>query len=49
VETFVKKSSLISYPREALLADSPHIQRLARLEGLSAHARSASIRTDDDQ
>jgi histidinol dehydrogenase len=49
VETFVKKSSLISYTREALLADSPHIQRLANLEGLSAHARSAAIRTDDEQ
>lgn len=47
VETFVKKSSLISYSREALLADSEHIQRLANLEGLSGHARSAAIRTDD--
>ena len=48
VETFVKKSSIISYPREALLADSEHIQRLATLEGLTGHARSAAIRTDDD-
>jgi len=48
VETFIKKSSLISYPREALLADSAHIQRLANLEGLTAHARSAAIRTDGD-
>jgi histidinol dehydrogenase len=47
VETFVKKSSLISYTREALLADSEHIQRLANLEGLTAHARSATIRNDD--
>ncbi len=47
VETFVKKTSLISYSREALLADSEHIQRLANLEGLTAHARSASIRTDE--
>jgi len=46
VETFIKKSSLISYTREALLADSEHIQRLANLEGLTAHARSAAIRTD---
>jgi histidinol dehydrogenase len=46
VETFVKKSSLISYPRAALLADSAHIQRLANLEGLTGHARSAAIRTD---
>lgn len=47
VETFVKKSSLISYPRKALLADSAHIQRLANLEGLTGHARSVAIRTDD--
>jgi len=47
VETFVKKSSLISYPREALMADSEHIQRLANLEGLTGHARSAAIRTDE--
>lgn len=46
VETFVKKSSLISYPRAALLADSGHIQRLATLEGLTAHAGSVAIRTD---
>jgi len=44
VETFVKKSSLISYSREALLADQADIQRLALLEGLTGHARSAAIR-----
>ncbi len=49
VETFVKKTSLISYSREALRADSEHIQRLANLEGLTGHARSASIRTDDPE
>jgi len=45
VETFIKKTSLISYSRQALLADADHIQRLANLEGLTAHARSAAIRT----
>lgn len=45
VETFVKKSSLIAYSAEALQADSSHIQRLANLEGLSAHARSVAIRS----
>ncbi|ADH86623.1 histidinol dehydrogenase [Desulfurivibrio alkaliphilus] len=45
VETFVKKSSLISYSREALLADQKAIDRLARLEGLTGHARSATLRT----
>ncbi|MBU0481523.1 MAG: histidinol dehydrogenase [Proteobacteria bacterium] len=46
VETFVKKSSIISYTRDAFLKDSEHIQRLANLEGLTAHARSASVRSD---
>ncbi len=44
VETFLKKSSVISYSRAALLADADHIQRLAGLEGLGAHARSVAIR-----
>ncbi|MFH1020699.1 MAG: histidinol dehydrogenase [Pseudomonadota bacterium] len=45
VETFIKKSSLIAYSQEALQADSEHIQRLAKLEGLTAHANSVAIRT----
>jgi histidinol dehydrogenase len=45
VETFIKKSSLICYSREALAADAAHIQKLAEMEGLTAHARSVSIRT----
>ncbi|MDF1614002.1 histidinol dehydrogenase [Desulfurivibrio dismutans] len=45
VETFVKKSSLISYSKQALLADQKAIDRLARLEGLTGHARSATLRT----
>ncbi|MCX5865339.1 MAG: histidinol dehydrogenase [Deltaproteobacteria bacterium] len=45
VETFVKKSSLIAYSPEALKADSAHIQLLAKLEGLTAHANSVAIRT----
>jgi len=45
VETFIKKSSLIAYSQEALLADSGHIQLLAKLEGLTAHANSVAIRT----
>jgi len=46
VETFLKKSSLISYSREALLSDADDIQTLANLEGLSAHALSVKIRVD---
>jgi len=48
VETFVKKSSIIFYSKTALAADSPHIQRLANLEGLTAHALSVKVRTQSD-
>lgn len=44
VETFLKKSSIISYSAGALAADAEHIMRLARLEGLNAHARSVAVR-----
>jgi histidinol dehydrogenase len=44
VETFLKKSSVISYSRTALLEDGPHIMALANLEGLSAHAKSVQLR-----
>ncbi|MGW8287962.1 MAG: histidinol dehydrogenase [Desulfobulbales bacterium] len=44
VETFLKKSSVISYSRPALLEDGHHIMALANLEGLSAHARSVEVR-----
>ncbi len=46
VETFVKKSSIISYSPAALAADAPHIRRIAGLEGLSAHAHSVIVRID---
>ena len=49
VETFVKKSSIISYPRDAFMADAAHIQSLANLEGLTAHARSVAIRLQKEQ
>lgn len=44
VETFLKKSSIISYSPQALAADSRHIQLLANLEGLTAHANSVAVR-----
>lgn len=46
VETFLKKSSVISYSRQALVADSDHIRRLAALEGLTAHGNSVTVRLD---
>ena len=47
VETFLKKSSIISYSRQALVADSVHIRRLAALEGLTAHGNSVAVRVGD--
>ena len=44
VETFLKKSSIISYSAPGLAADAEHIMRLAQLEGLTAHAASIAVR-----
>jgi histidinol dehydrogenase len=44
VDDFVKKSSLIRYSREALLAHGGKIMTLARREGLEAHARAVEVR-----
>ncbi len=44
VEVFIKKSSLLSYSKQALTSDAGHIQALANLEGLTAHANSVAIR-----
>ncbi len=44
VETFLKKSSIISYSESGLRNDADHIRKLARLEGLTAHAASVSAR-----
>ncbi len=49
VETFLKKSSIISYSRAGLLEDGPHIMALANLEGLSAHAKSVSVRMKKEE
>ena len=43
---FVKSTSIIEYSRETLAKSAPDIIRLARIEGLDAHARSVEIRQD---
>ncbi|QJC50374.1 histidinol dehydrogenase [Paenibacillus albicereus] len=48
VDDFVKKSSLISYSREALLRDGAHIMTMARHEGLEGHARAIEARLDKE-
>jgi histidinol dehydrogenase len=44
VDDFLKKTSLISYTRDGLAKTGPAAVRLARVEGLEAHARSVEQR-----
>ncbi|MBC7357701.1 MAG: histidinol dehydrogenase [Desulfacinum sp.] len=46
VETFLKKTSVVSYNKEAFEKDADAVIRLAGLEKLDAHARSVSIRKE---
>lgn len=44
VENFLRRTSIISYSREALERDAAAIIKLAELEGLDAHAASVRVR-----
>ncbi len=46
LEHFYRRMSVIQYGQRALTTELPLIQRLAELEGLDAHARSAAIRLE---
>jgi histidinol dehydrogenase len=46
VDTFIKKSSIISYTREALEQAGGHIADMAVKEGLDAHANAIRIRLE---
>ncbi|MDV2684229.1 histidinol dehydrogenase [Alkalihalophilus lindianensis] len=48
VDDFVKKSSVISYSKQAMKQNGASISALARLEGLEAHARAIDIRLEDE-
>lgn len=43
-DAFFRRTSLLSYDREALLREQPALVRLTAAEGLDAHGRSAAIR-----
>jgi len=49
VDDFVKKTQFIYYTRDALCAVAKDIDMFARKEGLTAHARSATIRFEEDE
>ena len=48
VDDFVKKMQYTYYTRDALAAVANDVAAFARAEGLTAHARSATVRTEDD-
>lgn len=48
VDDFIKKSSIISYSRDALKKVNQDIQLFARSEGLTAHANSIKVRFEED-
>lgn len=47
VDSFIKRTSVISYSREACLRDGEHVIRLAEAEGLTAHAKSIQMRLEE--
>ena len=49
VDDFVKKTQYTYYTREALARVAPEIAAFAEAEGLTAHARSATIRTQEEK
>ena len=49
MDDFVKKMQYTYYTRDALAAVADDVARFARAEGLTGHARSALIRTEEDK
>ena len=47
VDDFIKKSSVLMYSKESLLADSAATIELAEAEGLDAHAHAVKVRVDE--
>lgn len=48
VDQFFRRTSIVEYPERALLRVRPHIETLCAVEELDAHARSISIRFDEE-
>lgn len=47
VEDFMKRSSLIHYSAKGLREARPHVEELARVEGLQAHGAAAGVRLSE--
>ena len=49
VDDFIKKSSIISYSKEALKAVHKDIEKFATAEQLTAHANSIAVRFENEE
>ena len=49
VNDFLRRTSVMTYSREALRKVAEDVDVIARAEGLDAHARAATIRFDEDE
>lgn len=49
LDDFVKKSSILSYTKEALAEVAPDVLRLTKMEGLEAHGRMVEIRLEENE
>jgi histidinol dehydrogenase len=47
VDDFIKKSSIISYSKKAIIENGHKVAAFARLEGLEAHARAVEYRLEE--
>ena len=47
VDSFIKKSSYIYYTRDSLYSAKEDIVRIAKREGLTAHANAVTVRFED--
>lgn len=47
LDDFIKKTSIVYYPKDLLLEEADDIIRLANIEGLTAHANSVRIRKEE--
>lgn len=48
VDDFIKKTSIISYSKQAFQADAQAVMSLAQMEGLEAHAKAIEVRLQED-
>ncbi len=47
VDDFIKRTSILHYPKELLLKEANHIIKIAEVEGLGAHANSIRVRQEE--